>query len=326
MKLAAFFLLVSGSFLYGIDGTVINDTTQKPQAGVKVRLVHPGQNGMQQLGSAETDANGKFQIDKEVPAPPALLQADYKGVNYNLVLAPGAPSSGVTMTVNDTTTAAIADKMEQHIYVFEPTSEQLRVSETFLFSNDTKATFQDAAKGSVQVFIPGEPRDGLQVTVEAPGGMPIRRPLTKTAQPNIYKLDFPIKPGETRFDLSYTMPSAEKFAVKLVRTDGPTRLATPGSVTLSGENIRDLGQEPQTQARLYEVTGNSFDANIVGVGSLHRGGDEDSGASKKAEEDSGAPQIQEVQARIYNRLYWVLGLAFAALALGGTYLFRKGAA
>src|SRR5437588_9722359 len=88
---------------FAIDGVVTNATTGKPQPSVKVTLIHPGQNGMQQLGSAESDAQGAFRIDKEVPSPPALLQADFKGVNYNSVLAPGAPTSGVRVTVYDVT-------------------------------------------------------------------------------------------------------------------------------------------------------------------------------------------------------------------------------
>src|SRR3974390_553829 len=54
-----------------LDGTLIN-----------VTLVHPGEGGMQTLGSAKSGPGGKFSIDKEVPSPPALLQADYQGVTY----------------------------------------------------------------------------------------------------------------------------------------------------------------------------------------------------------------------------------------------------
>jgi hypothetical protein len=36
--------------------------------------------------------------------------------------------------------------------------------------------------------------------------------------------------------------------------------------------------------------------------------------------------VEELNARIYSRLYWVLGLTFALLAAGGVVLFRKGAA
>ena len=44
-----------------------------------------------------------------------------------------------------------------------------------------------------------------------------------------------------------------------------------------------------------------------------------------AEEDAGQPKTTEILARVYDKLYWVLGLTFGILALGGTLLFRKGA-
>ena len=44
------------------------------------------------------------------------------------------------------------------------------------------------------------------------------------------------------------------------------------------------------------------------------------------DEDNGAPKVAPGMARIYNRLYWILGLAFGILALGGTLLYRKGTA
>ncbi len=34
----------------------------------------------------------------------------------------------------------------------------------------------------------------------------------------------------------------------------PLRLVTPASVTLTGDGIDDLGQEPQTQAHIYNLT------------------------------------------------------------------------
>ncbi len=43
----------------------------------------------------------------------------------------------------------------------------------------------------------------------APGGMPIGAPVNKTAKPDVYAVDFPVKPGETRFDLTYTVPYTE---------------------------------------------------------------------------------------------------------------------
>ena len=43
-------------------------------------------------------------------------------------------------------------------------------------------------------------------------------------------------------------------------------------------------------------------------------------------EDDGSPKPEVVDARIYTRLWWVMGLAFGILGLGGAFLFRRGAA
>jgi hypothetical protein len=71
------------------------------------------------------------------------------------------------------------------------------------------------------------------------------------------------------------------------------------------------------------VTGPSFNVKIAGTGSIR---DRQSNASNAPQEDTGQPKTTEILARIYDRMYWVLGLTFGILALGGTLLFRKGSA
>jgi hypothetical protein len=69
MKLAL--LLACTLPLLAVDGVVVNGTTGKPQEGVAVSLLQPGAGGMQQLGSAKSDAQGQFKIDKDIPPAPA---------------------------------------------------------------------------------------------------------------------------------------------------------------------------------------------------------------------------------------------------------------
>jgi hypothetical protein len=317
MKLAL--LLLSIPLFAAIDGTVVNATTGKPQPSVTVTLVHPGEGGMQTLGSAKTDAAGKFSIDKEVPSPPALLQADYQGVTYNRIIPPGTPTSGVQLNVYEATNKLSADIAQQHLVILEPMNGQLRVSETFLIQNKGTTTFQDLSKGSIQIFLPKGAT--TEVTVTAPGGMPIRRPPEKTAQPDVYKVNYPVKPGETQFELAYTLPDPKKFAGKAVDKE-PLRMVTANTVTLSGDGLKDLGTEPRTQAHIYEVAaGSNFDLSIQGEGPLRT-----ENAQAQQDEDSGAPKVKPGMARVYDRLYWVLGLAFGILAVGGTLLYRKGTA
>ena len=311
-------LLVALPAFAAIDGTVINGTTGMPQPSVTVTLVHPGEGGMQTLGSAKSGPDGKFAIDKEVPSPPALLQAEYQGVTYNTIIPPGTPSTGVRLSVYDATNKLSTDIMQQHLVILEPINGQLRVSETFLVENKGNTTFQDLSKGSVQLFVPKGTT--TEVTVTAPGGMPIKRPPEKTSQADVYKISYPLKPGETQFELAYTLPDATKFSGKAVDKE-PLRLVTASTVTLSGATLKDLGTEPRTQAHVYEVpAGAPYEVSIQGEGPLRT-------ENAQADDgDTGQPKLTSGMARIYSRLYWVLGLTFGLLAVGGALLYRKGTA
>jgi hypothetical protein len=306
--------------LASVDGTVINATTGKPQASVVVSLVQPGAQGMQTLGSVKSDAEGKFKFAKEVPPGPALVQAIYQGATYNLILPPGGPTTGVHVKVYDSTAKAGVAKVSQHMILIEPTSASLDIGETFLVENESTTTFQDPVKGSVQFYLPEAAGGKVKVMINAPGGMPIERPADKTKEKNVYKIAYPVKPGESRFDVSYSLPPTDTFASKILHGEGVTRLVTPSTVTLSGDGIESLGQEPQTKAHIYNAGGAQYAVKITGTGSLRNQ------EAPAPDEDTGAPQIEEKPARVYTRMEWVLGLAFAILGLGGVLLYRRGAA
>ena len=303
-----------------LDGIVLNGTTRRPQSGVEIVLVQPGASGMNQLGATTSGADGKFKIDAIIPPGPGLIQATYSGVTYNQIITPGMPTSGVEVKVFDSTKAPGIAKAAEHLILLEPTAEQIKINETFVFLNESTTTFNDPTRGSARFFIPAASVDQARVVIRAPGGMPISRPPIKTSDKNIYKADYPIKPGETRIDLSFTAPAARKFAGKLPAADFSTHIVTPGGVTLTGDGIESVGQEPRTQANIYNVTGLDYNLLIEGTGQLRP----DPGTAP--EEDTGQPKPEFVSARIDARKGWIVGLTFGILALGGAMLFRRGTA
>lgn len=303
-----------------LDGIVLNGTTRRPQSGVEIVLIQPSAAGMNQLGKATSGADGKFRIDAIIPPGPGLVQAAYSGVTYNQIITPGMPTSGVEVKVFDATKAPSIAKAAEHLILLEPLADQIRISETFVFLNESNTTFNDPERGSARFFIPAGSVEGARVNISAPGGMPISRPAVKTTQKDIYKADYPIKPGETRIDLTYTAPAAQKFAGKLPASDFSTHIVTPGSVKLTGDGIELAGQEPRTQANIYNVTGLEYNLLIEGLGQLRP----DSGGAP--EEDTGQPKPAFVPARIDERKWWIVGLTFGILALGGAMLFRRGTA
>ena len=267
MKLL-FVLVTPLCAIAAVDGVVINGSTGKPAPSVVVSLVQPGANGMQTVASVKSDADGKFRIDKEYPPGPALLQGLLGGASYPLMITPGSPTTGLKLVVFDPTTNPEAAKVSQHMILLEPKTTALDVSETFICQNETRSTYVDAARGSLQFYLPDSAASSARVTVNAPGGMPIQRSPEKAGKPGLYKINYPIKPGETRFDLTYSMPASTEFSGKKVDPATPTRLVTPSTVTLSGDSLDNLGQEPQTQAHIYSATGVAYKVAIEGTGTL----------------------------------------------------------
>ena len=77
---------------------------------------------------------------------------------------------------------------------------------TGVAKNDGKTTWNDPDRGTLQFALPAAAQGKVEVNVLAPGGMPIRRAPDPGSKANTFKLDFPIKPGESRIDMSWAMP------------------------------------------------------------------------------------------------------------------------
>ena len=301
-----------------VNGTVVNGTTGQPQPNAIVSLVQPGRGGMQTLASVKSDAQGAFRFEKDPPPGPILLQTLYQGVLYNQPVMPGA-AAGMRVQVYDATDKPVA-KVSQHFIVLQPSASEIAVSEGILYQGDAKLAYSDPVNGTLHFYLPPEANGKVQVTINTSGGMPIQRPAEKTKQENIYKVDYAIKPGETRFDLNYALPATNPmtFSSKILHAEGASDLVAPQGVTLKGDDIELAGQEPTTKASVYKIKNANFKVEVEGMGALDQ-----TGAGAASEEDNGAPTLQEVKPHIYDRLYWILGMAFAVLALGSALLYRS---
>lgn len=303
--------------LAAIDGKVVNQTIGKPQAGATVTLYKLGQAGPEQIESVKSAADGSFHISKDAEGPgPRLVQAAYQDVTYNRILPPGSPSNNVTVEVYNSAKQQGAAKVSQHMVFFEPVRGQLMVGETYIFRNDGKITYNDVDGGTLKFYLPPGANGVVQVNATAPQGMPVPQAADKTSTPNVYKLAFPIKPGETRIDVSYSVPfnAPGKFEGKILYKGGPTRLVAPNGVSIKGDDIQPLGQEPRTQASIYNVKSDSFKVEISGSGTLRQSDD--------SAEDAGGASIEQIPPKLYDNMKWILALAFGILTLGFILLYR----
>jgi hypothetical protein len=315
MRNLLFSLLIALPAFAAVDGTVINKTTGKPQSAATVTLYKLGQAGMESIQSVKSDAQGKFRIDQPVQGP-HLIQTAFDGVTYNHMLPPGSTTSGLTLDVYNSSKRPGAARVLRHFLIFQPSGSQMAVNEGFVFQNSGLVTYNDPDGGTLKFYLPPAAQGKVQVKATAPQGMPIDRAADKTDRTGVYKVDFPIKPGETNFEVTYVLPYSSGMVYEgkvLAKTDDATLLVAPNGITLKGEGLETKGQEPQTKAQVFGVKSSDFKVEIDGNVS-----------SAAADTDSGdnGPSIEEVMPRVWDKMGLILALALGILALGFIVLYR----
>ena len=301
------------------DGVVTNGTTGKPQGGATVTLygITPGA-GPEPLESVKSGADGAWKIDKPFQGR-GFIQTAFDGVTYNHMLQPGAPLAGIQLSVFNVSAKKGAEiTISNHMLLLEPQGDKLAVRESYFFSNAGKVTWNDAANGTLRFVVGREPLGRVEVNATAPQGMPIKRVAEKGRGKGEMKVDFPIKPGETRIDLAYTLPyaSPSRFQTRFLLPATQAMIAVPNGVSLKGTGIKDEGKEPTTQASIFRVDAQALDLVMEGTGDLAGPGGGEEAASK-------GPVVEQIKARPYDKLAVLLGLAFAILACGFALLFRR---
>jgi len=318
------FLVAAVSLHASIDGTVINRSTGKPQPGVSITLVKPGEQGMRTIGTTVSDATGRFVFEKDQPGRgPQLLQASYKGVNYNKLMTPNISTSNVDLEVFEATKSPDVARVTQRMILIEPSVSRIAVSENIIVQNDSATTYNNPPVGSLRFFLPPAADGQVKVQVQGPQGMPLPRAAERTETEGIYKVDYPIKPGETQFEVDYELqggsPATFRGQVANIKgmPSGPLHLIVPAGVTLAGKDLQSVGAEPKTQANIYTVIApGAFSAEITGVGSLRT-------PEVTQADQSDSPQVTEGQPQIYRHMGWLLGLALAILAVGLLFLYTN---
>jgi hypothetical protein len=319
MKTFCALLLCAMPALAAVSGTVINRTTGQPQAGITVSLMRMGSAGPEPAGDAKADAQGKFSLDGQVSsAGPTLLRATIDGVTYNKVLPPGQPTEGITLDIYNASKLPGNAKVSKHMFLFQPQGQEMVVNEAYIIANDGTTAWNDPAGGTIHFYVPPK-ASKVEVNATPPAGMPLKAPAEKTGQPDIYKINFAMRPGETRVDMSYTVPYTEGvlYTGKIVSGDENTYLIVPNGITIKGDNLTDLGPEPRTQAHIFGLQGTDYSVQFTG-----KVAPADENASAESDSTAGQPQIQQIMPRLYSKLNLILPLALGILALGFVLLYR----
>ena len=323
MRSLALLLLSASAASAAITGTVINRSTNKPQQGATVVLNLLSQQGITMIDQAKSDAQGHFSINQDLPSGgPSLIRTAFDGVTYNHMLPPGSATSGITVDVYNSSTSPGAAKVSKHMILFQPSAGQMVINETYLYTNNGTVAWNDADHGTMHFYLPPGAKGKVEVNATAPGGMPIPAATLKTGKPDSLAVDFPVKPGETRFDLTYSTPytTGDEYSGKILTRDDNTYLIAPNGITLTGDHLSDMGVEPRTQAHIWGFEGDAYKVKLTGTEAAAPA-DTSSGASDDSA-DSG-PQIEQIMPRLYSKVKLILALALGILAIGFALLYRS---
>jgi hypothetical protein len=315
-------LLLTAAAHAEVSGVVLNGATGKPQSNQKVTLYKFGQGGMEPVTSVDTAADGKFTINQETGRQgPSMIRAEMDGVTYNMIIPPGQPSTGLALTIYPASAKPGAAKVTKHMLLFQPGGDQMVVNETILVDNSGKSTWVNPKDGTIHFYLPTGAKD-LDVKASAPDGMPVPAPNDQVL-PNVYAIKFEIKPGETRFDLSYSAPykPGESYSGKIVTRDDNTYLIVPDGVTMQGDHLNDLSVEPRTKAHIFGLDGNAYSIVLTGTPTNPPAAAE--GGPAAAQPEGAGPKIEEILPRILTQTPAIIGCVLAILALGFAILYRK---
>jgi 5-hydroxyisourate hydrolase-like protein (transthyretin family) len=195
--------LLGNGFAESITGTVINKTNNKPAAGDDVVLIRLAQ-GMQESTRTKTDAKGRFTLD--VPdAGVHLVRVTHDKANYFRPAPPGTQSVEVEVFDAAAKVDGVSSEADVMRIQTDESGKALRVVENFFVKNESNPPKTQFGERPFEFYLPA----GAVVEGSAalgPGGMPVQASPIPLGDPNHFAFIFPIRPGETRFQITYRLP------------------------------------------------------------------------------------------------------------------------
>jgi hypothetical protein len=210
MRLACQFWLVTYCLLFPttlfaarITGKVTNGTSNKPSAGDDVVLLSLA-GGMEETSRSKSDSQGQFSLDVPDENVEHLIRVAHQGVNY---FRP-APQGTTTAEVTVYDSAKKVDNLVGEGRVFRVQSadgHQIQVSEMYILRNESEPPRTWMGDRTFEVVLPegATLEDGMAA---GPGGMPVTSAPVPTGASNHYAFIFPIRPGRSQLQITYTLP------------------------------------------------------------------------------------------------------------------------
>jgi hypothetical protein len=192
-----------------LTGTVTNGTTNKPAAGDEVILINLTTT-MEVAATTKADNSGRFSFQLTGPAGPHLIRAVHQGVAYHQMAPPGVNTADVN--VYDVATKVTGLSVTADVIRFQADSGTMQGVRLFVVDNNSSPAKTQMNDHNFEFYLPaGAKVDQLQA--RAPNGQPIAAEAVPQAEKNRYAINFPLRPGETQFQVEFTLPYSGEIKI-----------------------------------------------------------------------------------------------------------------
>ena len=329
-------LLTLGTPLFAanITGAITNKTSNKPSAGDDVVLLKLSE-GMQEASRTKSDAQGKFSLPLPDDGGQHLVRVTHQGVNY-FKPAPAGTTS-VQVDVYDAAKQVQGVKGRADITRVQSDGGQLQVTELFVVQNDSNPPRTQMSDRSFELTLPqGAVIDASLAA--GPGGMPVNSAPVPTGEKNRYAYVFPLRPGETKFQISYHAPYSGNFSFQ------PQILAsTDDVVVMLPKSMEFKNNSPEFASGGEEKGMNIFVAHNVeagkqlafavsGTGQIPRDAQDDASAEGSQNAGASTPdnrpggglgRPEETPDPLHAYRWWIIGGLAAALVVGAIVVINQ---
>jgi hypothetical protein len=181
---------------------VKNGTSDKPAAGDEVVLLKLGQ-GMEEAGRTKADAKGAFSFKVDDTSSPHLVRAIHQGVTYHRMAPPGTTS--VDVVVYDVSKKIEALSVTADVLRFQARSNELQGIRLFAVDNKSKPPRTQMNDQNFEFYLPDGAEVDTAIAMTA-GGQPLTTAPVPQKEKNRYAFIFPLRPGETQFQVVFHLP------------------------------------------------------------------------------------------------------------------------
>lgn len=270
------FLISALASAQTLTGTVTNGTTSKPAAGDDVVLLKLA-NGMEEGARTKTDSQGKFSFKLDDGDNPHLIRVIHQGVTYHRMAPPG--TNTVEIEAFDVAKKVEGISVTADVMRFQAQDNQIQGVRLFAVDNNATPPRTQMNDQNFEFYLP----EGAQIDTslaKTANGQPVNSAPVPQKEKNRYAFIFPLRPGETQFQVVYHMPysgelsvdphplyPAEHFVVMVPKTM---------KFTSAGSGFQAM-DDPQQSSALVQVASNTklgqpLSFKISGTGLLPEGG------------------------------------------------------